>query len=175
MTSLKEENEKLKAENKKLLEQIELQKAKTEKIYERHRYLLKKVQPTIITLYLDTIRYQENPGPHLKINNSTIFFESRNDKAAELAKTICTKERLMEFKNGPVAIDEIYKWFYPEKDWFDITKKSRKEFRNNLYQWFRRLNDKVSPCIGNQRLFKMTDKEYHFNRRMRTIPNSKDK
>lgn len=162
MNSLEEENAKLRAENDRLKKAI-------------IRISKDGGGGVICTVYLDTIRYDEKVKPKMHINNSIIDFDSSNDKTAQLAKVICRKENLMTLKNTPVTTDEIYDWYKYSEDWFNISPKERRQFQKNLYQWFRRLNEKLLPCLGNNKLFEKIDGKYGFNRRIRIISSNQQK
>ena len=170
MTSLKEENEKLKAEieklqqeKKKLQEKINWSKSSTQ----RHMF------PAIPTIYLDTIKYYDGKTrPWMTINKNKVYFESPNDKIAQLAKVICCEENLLKLADSPVPIDEIYAWYNYLEDWFDISHEERKQFQKNLYQWARRLNDKWAPHFGNNKLFKATSTKFGFGAHIRIVKKS---
>lgn len=171
MTSLKEENDKLKAENEKLKqENEELQKRISQFIDSRHCQL-SSAHPT---LYLGRMHYSDRGArPHMVMNGNAIFFESRNDKTAQLAKIICCKENLFKLADGPVPIDEIYDWYDHSESWFNISHEEREQFKKNLYQWTRRLNDKWAIYSGKNKLFLATKTEFGFDPRFiieKTIP-----
>ena len=156
MSSLEEENARLKAENLRLRKAL-IKASKN------------SCMGVIFTVYLDTIRYDDGLKPKIHINNATICLNDSNDKVSQLAKMICRKENLMKLKNAPVTADEIYDWYEYSEDWFDISSEERKQFQNNLYQWFRRLNEKLLPFLDNNKLFVKIGGEYGFNKRIRIL------
>lgn len=170
MTSLKEENEKLKAEIEKLQQE-------NKKLQEKINWFRSSIQrhmfSAIPTIYLDTIKYYDGKTqPWMTINKNTVYFESPNDKIAQLAKVICCEENLLKLVNGPVPIDEIYGWYDHLEDWFDISHEERKQFQKNLYQWARRLNDKWAPHSGSNKLFKATSTKFGFGAHIRIVKKS---
>ena len=103
----------------------------------------------------------------MDINGNTILFESRNDKTAQLAKIICCKENILKLADGPVPIDEIYDCYDHSESWFNISHEEREQFKKNLYQWTRRLNDKWAIYSGKNKLFLATKTEFGFDPRFR--------
>ena len=186
MTSLKEENEKLKAEieelksdNERLQRMFKFSEDRrikaikdTRELEKRFRHIVPGIEPPMTTVTLNTVEYKDHPRPTLQINHLIIPLGSHNSKITEFAKIIFTKERLMKFWYNTVGIDEIFEWFYPGRDWFnerEVTKRFRKKFQNDIYQRFRRLNEKISPYLDNKKLFESVGKEYSFNSQLHVV------
>lgn len=185
MSSLEEENaklrdeiEKLKANNEKLQDALDTLNEKYSRVKKTkdgmvNDYVRSKINSRAIIL--DTIRYNDKGGkPYMQINNFSIYFESAEDNTAQLAKLICQPKHLAKISKGFVTIEEIYNWHKYSEDWFDVGARGHEDFRKRTYQEFRRINDKVAPFLENKRLFEAYDGKYSFNKKLRlflTMPN----
>ena len=159
MSSLKEENARLKAENEKLEERLNQLKKENCNLRNYHNNIIQ----------LKTIKYSEEGRPTLCINNFRVYFESSDNKAAQLAKIIFRPEIMMELKYKPISTEEIYELYQYTEDWFDISSKERKDFNQRTYQAFRLLNNKLAPHLGQEKLFKKEDGKYAFSKLFRIV------
>lgn len=196
MSSLEEENAKLKAENKRLRDNLEkLEKEKEDfqskyirinGIFDIYKAYVKDLQenygsiippiakPMQTAVFLDSIKYENKYKPIMRINNTSISFESTNDKTAKLAEAICKPSHLKKIYKQSASIPEIYDWLNNDKEWFNLDAKERRAFGNQLYQWFRQINNKIKPILNNRDLFKKANKEYKFNDEVKIVETSKD-
>ena len=180
MAEVDDEVERLKAENKRLEERVKFLAKKEKETADYAREFSKKfhhILPQVSCntylkiILLDALKYDDDAKPTLRINHFRVRFESRNDKIAKLARAVCSKERLPYFRDNLVEADEIYDWLNPDASWYseDMSKKDRDNFRKDLYQWFRRLNEKISPYIDNVKLFETVGSGYRLSRRVRLV------
>lgn len=178
MKSLEEENKKLKAEIEKLKARIKILEMQLEGNQFAAREALKKYNEASLELKGKTHRINPINSEFiagrrtlLRLDDVEIVFDSPNDKAALLAKAICKPSRLKKLVKGPVGIDDLYEWYTGKDDWYNNNddskdeerRKEREKFKKDLYQWFRRINDKAAVRFNGRKVFITNDKEYRFN------------
>lgn len=163
--SLEEENKRLKIKNRELEEKTRKLSQELAKAKDRIQYLQQKCRPVFVRLTPNSFSFQSNPKPKMTIKcgnnrNIVISFESSNDAASVLAQAICERpERIRKMLNEPVSLEDFYKWV-GRGDWFNATKEERNQFKQDIYQWFRRLNDKISSQCDGKKIFQNVNGGY---------------
>lgn len=175
----------LEEENKELKTKIQRLKARIDKLKLRIKTLTRQREEDLYDLReakleCRKIRAEREEGTHrinpfkseftgdkealLRLDDVKIVFDSPNDKAARLAKAICRRSRIERLLNDYPSVDEIYEWLNPEEvDWTDLAHEDRLKFSNDLYQWFRRINDKGLVGFNGQKIFEQVGKQYRLN------------
>ena len=151
IVKLKEENEQLKAK---------LARAENEVRVLRRRLGLTNFPFSASDFYFESRNHK--PKLVIKRGSTAVFvhFESINDKTAILAQALCEdSSRIQKMLTEGVSLDDLYEWL-ERGDWFDTTKKERKQFKNDVYQWFRMLNDKIAKELNGKKIFKPADGGY---------------
>ena len=148
----------------KLKEENEQLKAKLARAENEVRLLRRKSEQSLIHFNVQDFCFQSSPKPKLIIKQGDdkhyIYFESSNDKAAVLAQVLCEdSERIHKMLTDVVAFDELYEWL-ERGNWFKIESKDRKQFKQEIYQGFRRLNDKIAKKLNGKVIFKNVDGGY---------------
>ena len=143
----------------KLKEENEQLKAKLAKAEDEIRRMRKQLGISFSPLTVKDFQFQSTPKPHLVVKHTKVYFESDNDSAAVLAQAICEdRGRVQKMLKDIATLEDIYEWV-GRGDWFDAESEERKQFKKDVYQWFRRLNDKIG-----KRIFQNVNNGYRISR-----------